>query len=727
MANQFTASYINNRFDRLVVVSIVLLGVTALSTQLVLMRELLSTFNGSELSIGIILGSWLFLSGIGSYIGKHFRFNPGKKTVSVLYLFHLIIALIPLLEIAAIRLFRDKVFIRGSTIGVIEMVCSCLIILLPFCVISGIFLVIACDLASGKFSAGKIYIADGIGSAIGGLLFSFILIQMMDHFQLLSIIAVINLLWCSILCWNVALRMPCAISGSLLAALLLVLFRYNVDLYLTQKQYPDQKILFHGNSPYGRVVATEFEHQINFFENGVPLSPSHNIQQAEETVHFVMAQRPYAKKVLLISGGYAGTAREILKYGVEKIDYVEIDSLIIRLAEKFLKTNIAFPQIHIINTDGRKYTRETAEKYDVIIVDVPDPVTSQLNRFYTYEFFSECRRILNPGGAISFGISHYENFVSDELAKVLSAAAQTLKLCFKNYLAIPAGRVYFIASDGALTLDIASALDKNNIQTKYVRPGYINSITTPDRLGDIKEACSNQTRINKDFYPTLYFYNILRWVSQFRIKFGIMEAVLILILVFYVAKLRLTELTIFSSGFTGATLELVIILAYQTLYGSIYLQLSLIITLFMLGLTAGAWGSKLWLEHTTDSLNVLKLAILAAAIALCGVITYPLLVLFSKSLFILLYLGQIGIAALIFIIAFIAGAQFPVAFAIESKTKIESASKIYGADFIGAAIGSLISGTLLIPVIGVAATCLITTLFNGLCAILLLRTYKKIG
>lgn len=724
MANQFTAFCENNRLGRLVVISIVLLGITALTTQLVLMRELLAMFNGNELSIGIILGSWLFLSGIGSYIGKHFRF---KRTVSILYFFHLLIALIPLLEIAAIRLFRDKVFIRGSSIGVIEMVYVCFIVLLPFCLVSGIFLVIACEISAGKFSAGKIYIADGIGSAIGGLLFSFILIQLMDHFQLLSVIAVINLLWCSILCWTVGFKMPCAISGSLLAALLLVFFRYNVDLCLTQKQYPDQKILFHGNSPYGRVVATEFERQINFYENGVPLSPSHNIQQAEETVHFVMAQRPDAKKVLLISGGYAGTAREILKYGVEKIDYVEIDSLIIRLAEKFLKTNIAFSQIHIINTDGRKYIRETAEKYDVIIVDIPDPVTSQLNRFYTFEFFSECKRILNPDGAISFGISHYENYVSDELAKVLSATAQTLKLCFKNYLAIPAGRVYFIASDGSLTLDIANALEKNNIQTKYVRRSYIDSITTSDRLGDIKEACSHKTRINRDFYPTLYFYNILRWMSQFRIKFGIMEAVLILILIFYVAKLRLPELTIFSSGFTGATVELVIILAYQTLYGSIYLQLSIIITLFMLGLTAGAWSSKHWLEHTTDSLNVLKLAILAAAIALCGVITYPLLVLFSKSLFILPYLGQIGIPALIFIIAFIAGVQFPVAFAIESKTIIESASKIYGADFIGAAIGSLISGTLLIPVVGVAATCFITTIFNGLCAILLFRTYKKIG
>jgi spermidine synthase len=711
------------------VVSIVVLGITALTTQLVLTRELLAAFNGNELSIGIILGNWLLLSGLGSCLAKHLKINLNKKPFLVLYLLHILIAIIPLLEVAAIRLLKDRLFIRGALIGITEMVVSCLIVLLPFCILSGLFLVIACEMASGRHSSGKIYIADSVGSAIGGIIFSFILIQLIDHFRLLSVISILNLLWCCVLCWTAVVRLPAAVAGSLLAIIILIAFRYDVDLYLTQRQFPEQKILFHGNSPYGRVVATEFGSQIYFIENGVPLSVSHNIQQVEETVHFAMVQKPDARKVLLISGGYTGTAREILKYKVEKIDYVELDALIIKLAEKYLKENISFPQIHIINSDGRKYIRETSEKYNLIIIDLPDPSTSQLNRFYTLEFFKECKRILTDDGVLCFGISHYENYVSDELSRVLSTVMQTLKLSFRHILVIPAGRVYFVASDKNLTSDIADRLEKLNIQTRYVRRGYINSIMTPDRLGDIKEACSYPAQVNKDFSPALYLYNILHWVSQFRIKFGILEAALILVLIFYIGKLRATQLTIFASGFTGATLELVMILAFQTFYGSIYLQVSIIITMFMLGLTAGAYWSNNWLERGYEDAKqqVSRLGLLAAAMAALGAVIYPILILFSKSLITISSLGQAGIFALTFLIAFIAGAQFPIACAIGSKTKLEATSKTYGADFIGAALGSLLTGTLLIPLAGVAATCLATAIFNSLCATLLFMTNKRIG
>lgn len=716
-------------YDRLVILSIVVLGISALTTQLVLMRELLSSFNGNELSIGIILGNWLLLSGIGSYTGRHFPVNKFTNPIGKLSLLHILIALVPMIEVAAIRMLRDKLFIRGSLIGITEMVISSFIVLLPFCIISGFFLVIACELASGKYSSGKVYIADSIGSSIGGLFFSFILIQVFDHFKLVSIVAALNFGWSIILSFKGRSKLLSAISGALFGITLLLIFRYDIDLFLTQKQFYGEKILFHGNSPYGRVVATEFENQINFIENGVPLSPSHNLQQVEETVHFAMAQRSNAKNVLLISGGYTGTAREILKYGVENVDYVELDTLIIKLAEKYLKENIASTKIKIINTDGRKYVRETNKKYDVIIIDVPDPLTSQINRFYTAEFYKECLRILEPDGVISFGISHYENYISDELAKVLSAVTATLKQCFKNILTVPANRVYFIASNGELISDIAGQLEKLGIQTRYVRRGYLNSIMSPDRLSNIKEASSYPGKINKDFHPTLYLYNILHWISQFRIKFGVLQAGLILFLLVYIVKLRATQLTIFASGFTGSTLEVVLLLAFQIFYGSVYLQLSIIITLFMLGLTVGAFYSKRWIELNPDSskthkLKLCKLAVISGAI---GIFLYPILILLSKSLSNLPYFARISIPVLTFFLAFIAGSQFPIACGIESKKRLEGASKIYTADFIGASIGSLLAGTLLIPVAGVFATCLITAIFNIVCASFLFIETKKIG
>ena len=40
-------------------------------------------------------------------------------------------------------------------------------------------------------------------------------------------------------------------------------------------------------------------------------------------------------------------------------------------------------------------------KYDVVIIDLPDPSTAQINRFYTIEFFNELKKILNKGWVVS--------------------------------------------------------------------------------------------------------------------------------------------------------------------------------------------------------------------------------------------------------------------------------------------------------------------------------------
>ena len=119
--------------------------------------------------------------------------------------------------------------------------------------------------------------------------------------------------------------------------------------------------MFHGQSPYGRLVVTEQAGQYNFIESGVVLFSTQNAQQVEETVHYAMAQRPRARRVLLVSGGVSGTAREILKYPVQRVDYVELDPLLLEVAAAVAARELADPRIHVIATDGRLHVRQTAE------------------------------------------------------------------------------------------------------------------------------------------------------------------------------------------------------------------------------------------------------------------------------------------------------------------------------------------------------------------------------
>jgi len=88
------------------------------------------------------------------------------------------------------------------------------------------------------------------------------------------------------------------------------------------------------------------------------------------------------------------------------VDYVELDPEIIRLSLQFLpereKSALRNERVHIFYQDGRAFLKETRKRYDMIILNLPEPATAQINRFYTKEFFLEAREKLTEKGVLSF-------------------------------------------------------------------------------------------------------------------------------------------------------------------------------------------------------------------------------------------------------------------------------------------------------------------------------------
>ena len=58
---------------RLIVWSIIGTGISSITVQLVTIREFLSQFHGNEITISLVIFSWLLLTGIGSLIAKFFN------------------------------------------------------------------------------------------------------------------------------------------------------------------------------------------------------------------------------------------------------------------------------------------------------------------------------------------------------------------------------------------------------------------------------------------------------------------------------------------------------------------------------------------------------------------------------------------------------------------------------------------------------------------------------
>ena len=694
----------------LVLAALGAVGASAVMTQLALMREMLGTFSGNEMVFGIILGNWLLLTGLGTWLGSTAGrlANPRNLLPAGLAL----VAVLPLAQVVLLRAFHNAVFIRGATVGVTGTVAGSFVLLLPYCVVSGFLLTLACSILArgeGPPALGRVYIADSIGSIVGGAVFSFVLIRFFDHFGILCFPAVLNLALAGVAAGMFGCRISLGIIAAMGAGLAALILCGNGDATSTAMEYPAQKIVFRANSPYGKLLVTEAAGQTTFIENGIPLFSTNDPGQIEETVHYAMSQRPDARNVLLVSGGVAGTAKEILKYPNSRVTYVELDPLIIEAGRKVLPGNLASPRICVVNADGRLFIRQTGERFDVVIIDVPEPSTSQINRFYTAEFFDEVKCVLAPGGVLSFSPGCYANYVGPDLARLLASAGRTAKGTFRNLLVIPGGRVYFLASDGELSSDIAERIERQKIPMRLMGRNYLDAMLAPDRLADMSRALAQPAAANRDFSPVLYYYHLMHWVSQFKERFGLFEGALLAGLGVYLFRLRPVPLVIFASGFAASALEVILLFGFQILYGSVYRQLGVIVTAFMAGLAVGAWVAVRATDRKSPAQSPREkfwLAGLAFAIAA-----------FAAALpLVLRGLGMAGesagvqttITGITLLLAILIGIQFPIACRAGFENGAATASRLYTADFVGASLGALLSSTFLIPLIGVTGVCLLT-------------------
>jgi spermidine synthase len=708
--------------QRLVLAAVGALGVSCVMTQLALMRELLGTFAGNEMVLGVVLGLWLVLMGIGAWLGR--TSEKLRNQIAALAVIQVLVAMLPLAQVFLLRALRNVVFMRGAAVGVTETAGAVLVILLPYCLVAGYALTLACSILGrerGPGGIGRAYVADTVGSIIGGVLFSFVLVRSLDHMAILVCPALLNLLLAALLGWQgrgargegprarfahfLLPALALALGIGVIATALLT----DLDGLSTGLQYPRQHIVARANSPYGKLIVTESDGQFDFLENGVPIVSTRDDQHVEETVHYAMVQRPVAGRVLLVSGGISGTAKEILKYDVRAVDYVELDPLILALGKRYLPASLADGRIRVINTDGRLFVKQTTEKYDVAIIDVPAPATAQLNRFYTAEFLGEVKRVLEADGVVCFALGRYENYVSPELARMLSSACLSLKKSFHNVLAIPGSRVFLLGSDGPLSADIADRIEQRHIKTRLVNRHYLEGMLTADRMADLASATAQPASMNTDFNPILYYYHLRHWMSQFNVRLGLMQAGLLVLLGFYLIRLRGSAVVLFASGFAASALEVVLLLAFQVLCGSVYHQVGVIVTVFMAGLALGASMMNRRPNLGARSLSLLALAIAGYAVVLP--LALPLLNRVGGSAASLVLVKAI-IAMLTLVLAALVGMEFPLANRLEFDGTAAGASRLYTADFVGAFLGALLACTLLIPLIGVVGVCLATAGLN---------------
>lgn len=687
--------------------SVTALGISTIITQLVTLRAFITVFAGNELVLGIILSNWLLLTGLGSYIGRHAK----KLTTPVPWLvcFEVAIGLLPFVQLSLIRFIR-KYHVSGLLLGIHEVFVYSLLILLPYCLISGFLLTFFVSFGGTTRDAkqiGEIYILDVLGDIIGGAIFSFLLIYYFSHFQVITFLLILILLATAILCRTFNYRKLMLFSLSIICLCLIIIGRFDLDRITTSFMFPGQNLLFHKTTPYGNLAVTSSGSQLTVYENGTPIGSTQDLMAAEENVHYALAQHPDFQNVLLVSGGLNGSLREVAKYSVQKIDYVELDPTIIDIVKK-IAPSASDERITFIARDARQLISSQKHIYDAILINLPDPSTTQLNRFYSIEFFQKAKTAIRSGGILSFSLSGAENFAGQEIGHLASPIYNSLARVFSNIILIPGNRQYFIASDRPLSYDIAKKLNKKRIHTEYVNNAYLSARLTPDRIETAEKIVSMTTEVNHDLFPSSYFAHMRYWLSQFHASLLLPVIVCLAVLlaitgiIMRLQSEKVVAGVICATGFSGLGLEIVILLAFQIFYGYVYRQLGIIITAFLIGTALGA----LWSNHSQQNARTLlfRLDLLMGSIAL---LLGPSLFLMQRieTDFFSTYAPLFIFPLLTASIGFLVGAQLPPAAKL-SLTNIEkTASALYSLDFLGAALGGILISCFIIPLTGITTTC----------------------
>jgi Spermine/spermidine synthase domain len=137
------------------------------------------------------------------------------------------------------------------------------------------------------------------------------------------------------------------------------------------------------------------------------------------------------KNVLILGAGSGTDVAAALHHGVEHVDAVEIDPVIIRLGRRWHPDRPYFdPRVTIVNDDARHFLRTSTKKYDLVVFALIDSLTLQSSfsgvrlesYMFTEESFHDVRDHLTDNGVLVIYNYFRERWLVDRLANTAAAA-----------------------------------------------------------------------------------------------------------------------------------------------------------------------------------------------------------------------------------------------------------------------------------------------------------------
>lgn len=698
--------------SRCIYVLAFLAGFSALIVQVAVLRKAMAVFQGNELIAGLLFAVWMLTTGTGTYIATKSNYLQSTKILIILPVLQSFAGIVSVFFTeTAVAIF----FPPGIVLSFYPMLLMLLVLLLPCCFAGGaLFSVLSIHLQnrSSTVIISRVYAIEAAGALFAGLLFSFFIANSNNLYlwlKMVFVLIIIVILWITffIIKSNRYLAIVIVIIG-------IPLLQYHFKEKASALLFPQQTILDQKETPYGQLTITQYEGQTHVYENNILLYTTNDAISREEAVHYALCQSENTKNICLIGGGLHLTS-EAAKHHPEKIHYIDNNARLITDMKKYTEEPVPI-SCKIIIGDARKHVRKTKEKYDAVLVNLPNPSTISINRYYTIDFFRDIKNSMNSNAVFSIALSGNVQYVDKKTAALFSMLYSDLKKTFNHVIIISGMRNYFIASDKYLTMNIPEIIHNKNIENKYVNSFYFNHRIMEEKYAYIKSILSSSGKENRDYIPFSTYLQIQQWMLFSGATYTSVVVFLLLLLFFILFIFNNLLRTIALSGFSTTAMEIVMLILIQIYAGYMYQYNAVIIAVSMAGLAVGA-GLNMSLLPVK---NLATLQWLMAVSCLGTMLYFYIIYYFNLNDIISLIITCLSL----FEISCIAGILLHISSRIYVSKKGHVSVLLYAADLTGAAMAALVFSVVCIPLIGIMFSVCVVVVLNMINAFFYCLSYN---
>lgn len=714
-------------------------GILAFVCQTLLFRSFFGAFESNEIGIALFLVSWLLWVAAGAVAGRGWlRRVPGQASSYDLWIWLYVPAF--LLQLTLCDYARTLAGVPPYALfPLARLLPAALLVNAPVSWITGWLFTLASEwlARTGQAPVSRAYMLDALGCAAGGL-GTTVLLAVGFSEERIFLVAVALLGVAGTIAAPPRRRVwPAVVTG--VAILLLAL---NVDARWTRARDraawtrrgwgTESHDAFATPRARYRIGRRKGEIVILAGESLVETLPAEERARTAAALH--LAQHPRARRVLVIGpGSYALSCALLRAPGVEKVCWLHPDPDYPARLVAHLPPEIRPPSgLEMPGEDARVWARRTGERFDFILLDLPDPAALALNRYLTVEFLGALREHLTPYGVVGVSFGGGENVLGEDRARLGAVWRATLSRLFAHLALRPGEESWWYASDADHVTENGNELRRRWRTMGGAEDFYpADALATwypPERIQYQKDAYAvmtgrlgEETFVNRDAHPSALASALAHatlesggtgaaWLARaFRadasaLTRGALTAALAAALLRLFRRrfdvvARASELggaspahmTVAVGAAASMGFGVALMYLFQARFGAVFLYMGLLSSLSMLGLWAGnAATLRLLRGQEPRWLLPLATAMCAALAGGCALRAEMI--------------GRAGIAVALGLGGFLSGVWVPAAAARLERRGVpaaRAASVIAAADALGGAVGGLIVGLWLLPVTGV--------------------------